>query len=296
MLFLSLTFHVAIFLYLKSIKIKKPEAKETDKIILRISKKEAIKPSRLDRDKKPEKGEKIILEQKKRRTPMRSHQNQSASKAMKDVKRKSSKIVESYGDLLPGGKFKLSVDPSTTELGGKDSPSLPYKGEYRGEIKASGNDIYAYFDLPLVLRRGLFEGQAKAVFVTHEDKIILERLTGTPIVRAALWEALQAKGVSVKLKDLFVLYKAHEIKVTTIYKTKFEPFRDGEFETKVKVFDNEIKVQVTRYLGTKKYGELTGLPLPDKHAKRAERHDRDHLWRLQRTEAYKRVLKNIIIQ
>lgn len=195
-----------------------------------------------------------------------------------------------YADLL-----NLSKEDAGKDFGATNYVAEPYRGNALAEIKASGSDVSASLDLPLVLRQQLKEGKAWVKLKRHPDAIEIINLAGQPELRAALYEALQSRRTVMQLHALFDQFQTEEYRVTVEYRTQYGAISPHPFDTSIKVFDRDITLITTQYPDAPKYG-VNGLVIEDKYSRRAKRKDKEHLERLRASPAFSEPLSGVFLR
>ncbi len=132
------------------------------------------------------------------------------------------------------------------------------------------------------------------------SRIELDYLTGTPELRAALWETLNPPSSLPPLQNLFTHFAANVLELTVSFKLDRATPHDEEFSTDLKIFDKQVLVTITRFAQSPSYGvdirdakdcEFKFYQIDSEGAgKRACQMDEQHLARLKRSEAYQHPL------
>lgn len=191
------------------------------------------------------------------------------------------KAQDSYASLLPKSR-EMARMSSDTSLKRK-----VYTGEKLEEIIMETSDLSADFDIPLVLRRDISDGNCSARLKLYpEGAIEIESLTGQPEIRAALFETLTLASARTKIKDLFRYFQSSNIKISIEYSTDSGLDKQSEFATELKIFDQEALIRITRYPRAPKFG-ITGVPIEDKDSKLAKARDRAELSKLRSSLAFR---------
>lgn len=172
---------------------------------------------------------------------------------------------------------------------------LPYTGDKMGALIAGATDYYAQFDLPLVLRRNVTNGQCHSLLNLKNDRMIIKSLSGDKILRAALFESLRAPKAYKHLREFFSHFGSTYVKITFSFSTDYNSRSQHEFVTTYKIYKNEIDIRMTRYTQHPKT-VFSGIPIEDDHSKRAKQLDRLHLSRLIASPAYLRPIRNFLLR
>lgn len=193
----------------------------------------------------------------------------------------------SYEALLPSGGGPIG-NPE-----GSPNANTLYKGQGFHEIHTESAGIAAQFDLPLIFRRELDEGESHARLTLNADKsITLTSLNGEPILRAALFEALSENHSEDKIRRLFNQFNSKNITITIVFRTIMAPYADQEFTYLNRIFTNKVVISITKNLDVKKYGITGPGQIKDDAVIRTEKRDQKHYVRLQKSTAFGRALHN----
>ncbi len=184
-----------------------------------------------------------------------------------------------YKDLLEPGS--LLVDGNYQ--GSQDEPQ--YYGPGRTQIITRITNVKAEFDLPLVFRKSISKGKATAKLVKKAEGILIEYMTGTPVFRAALFEALHRPSAYKALRSLFEPFESDQFKIIAEMTSEFDPTAREDYETQIKVFDGKVSIFILKNTERPKRG-ATGFVLPDEHAKKAILKDKLHLEYLKSLPAF----------
>ena len=123
----------------------------------------------------------------------------------------------------------------------------------------------------------------------------IKTLTGTPEIRASLFATLTRESSKSHLKALFHNFRQSSLLISVEYHTDHAASNSREFETKLKVFENEVVISITRYTNAPSYG-VTGVPLEDRHSLSSKARDRAELSALRGSLAYRQAISNFRLQ
>ncbi len=190
----------------------------------------------------------------------------------------------SYGDLLPG----LGNLPLAAASGSGDPAFAP-----PSQAAAIVSDAFAgKLDIPLFFRDQGDDASATAKIEFKEESPTgwwFAYISGDPLLRAVLYEALRDPANATAVADLFRELKSKEVLISLRQRTVRQPDPHERFSEAVRLEGSKLVVERTLYrappLPDGSGGGLS-IPLPDEEAKRAIRRDKARLDRFTRSPAY----------
>lgn len=235
---------------------------------------------------------------RRNRTGPSSLASHAGSKDAGSPSREAIPKIATYQDLLPGS-YSLSAGAGEERLsgggdqGGPDA-RRPYEGNKRSELKTENSLLSASFDLPLVLRRSISSGRARARIKEENGEIVIAQLGGKPEIRAALLECLQSPGSLEKLRRILRYFQSSSFQLTIEFSTENIADSPREFETSHEVFDKEIVIRMIRFPAYAVAGADPNAltTIDDEDSKKARERDRRHRSKLYDSPAYKHSLRN----
>ena len=190
-------------------------------------------------------------------------------------------VPTAYKDFFPGPTW-----PSGSVVGNSTrSPTI-----VSSETKKISGHLEGQLDIPLVFRENTATSKAVAKFNRTEDGTwIFEYIDGEPVLRAVVFQAFKNKKNLDKIIDLSAELKSNEIIFVLEQITK--PALNG-----MKHFEDGMTFSGTRIIYTRMiftgHDGSSGMPLPDKEAKRAKMRDQVALKRLMDSPAYHSPIRN----
>lgn len=186
-----------------------------------------------------------------------------------------------YKDFFPGPTW-----PSGSVVG--NSARSPTK--VSSETKKISGHLEGQLDIPLIFRENTAASKAVAKFKRAEDGTwIFEYIDGEPVLRAVVFQAFKLQKNLDKIIDLSAELKSNEIIFVLEQITK--PALNG-----MKQFEDSMTFSGTRIIYTRMiftgHDGSSGMPLPDKEAKRAKMRDQVALKRLMDSPAYHSPIRN----
>ena len=210
-----------------------------------------------------------------------------ASKGLASKKAsKKSKQLTSYHQLLPK---QFDLPQSSSQSTQMSSPQAYSQNAVDSHI------IGSHFELPIALRNIKAKGNASLRVSKTGSKLKIEYLVGLPTLRAIIYESIKNpptyKALSQILKNNPSPYLFIQVKF--FQKNTEDPSQPSIVDKVTTPSFSHVIIEKTFY---RRSTQSSGFFLPDEHAEKAQKRDFYKLKYLKLSKAYKKVIRNEIIE